>query len=417
MKKLVASLMLALALLGCKETVALGATNLDQLHTYDFSFYLEDVMVLSPTSTSAFINGQTVVGNQPLLIDNRTMVPVRFVAEAMQIGTVEWNPSLQQIRIVTQDDQEIKMFIGQNTIFLDHGTYQMDVVPQVVENRTYIPLRALGDILGKFTYYDEPTQLIVIRNADVAEPLEYHSSIMAYLQWAMQDHEIVYSDSLVTFIRKEGKLYQILETFDENGYAIEEQPFDIANNSFLWQTQKVGENWYFSYHPALASANYAAVYEQNAKGEIAFIADTYASNWQVYHDYFYVLDNMPYEISPESDTAYAGNLQRISLIDAKKGQPGNPSTGWEKLGKEGYLYGYPVRLHKNTNDTYTVVGRISDTAPQLITQEDGIYSFGVELYAANALPTLGYYKIDLSGIRNHEKIRDCNPDEFMIENE
>ena len=32
----------------------------------------------------------------------------------------------------------------------------------------------------------------------------------------------------------------------------------------------------------------------------------------IYHDYFYVLDNMPYEISPESDTAYAGNLQRIS---------------------------------------------------------------------------------------------------------
>ena len=67
---------------------------------------LEDkVVVLIIGDDSPSVNGQTVLIDQPaIIINNRTLAPLRFVAEAFG-GTVEWNSATHVAEIHTNNNK------------------------------------------------------------------------------------------------------------------------------------------------------------------------------------------------------------------------------------------------------------------------------------------------------------------------
>ena len=75
----------------------------------------------------------------PLIINNRTMVPIRIVTETLG-GEAFWNEDTQTVTL-TIDGKTITMQIG---IVLE----KYGVAPIIIDNRTYVPIRFVAEELG-----------------------------------------------------------------------------------------------------------------------------------------------------------------------------------------------------------------------------------------------------------------------------
>lgn len=89
----------------------------------------------------------------PFIEDGRTFVPVRFVAEAFG-AEADWGPKdgATEWVTLTNGDMVITITIGEYTIEVVNGdeteTVVSDVVAFIRDGRTFLPLRAIGEIFG-----------------------------------------------------------------------------------------------------------------------------------------------------------------------------------------------------------------------------------------------------------------------------
>jgi len=94
-------------------------------------------------------------GTTPVVIGDRTLIPIRAIIETLG-GTVGWDEASQTITINCQNNN-ISMIIG-NTNAKVNGKYvTLDVAPQVVNDRTMLPLRFVGESLGYTVKWDNET--------------------------------------------------------------------------------------------------------------------------------------------------------------------------------------------------------------------------------------------------------------------
>ncbi len=76
----------------------------------------------------------------------RVFVPVRFVSEALG-AQVEWVQQEQKI-VIGRGGKEIILYIGQKEVFVDGRPYTLDVAVRLVNSRTMVPLRFVSEALG-----------------------------------------------------------------------------------------------------------------------------------------------------------------------------------------------------------------------------------------------------------------------------
>jgi len=106
------------------------------------------------------VNGKTVsFPDQPPVVQNeRTLVPVRFVAEALGYG-VAWNQADNSAVI---DDGKIVLYIGTNTAKIGGKTVTLDVKTTVIRNRTMVPLRVVAETLDCSVDWIAETKTVLI---------------------------------------------------------------------------------------------------------------------------------------------------------------------------------------------------------------------------------------------------------------
>ena len=95
----------------------------------------------------------------PTIINDRTLVPVRFISEGFgaQVG---WDGDNGVVTIDT-GNTTVTMTLGSQTINIGGTDQEIDVAPQIIGDRTFIPLRAAAEAIGKKVFWD-PRGLIVI---------------------------------------------------------------------------------------------------------------------------------------------------------------------------------------------------------------------------------------------------------------
>ena len=121
----------------------------------------DNTIVLTLGSTTATVFGQTVVNDvAPVARNNRTLLPIRFVAEALG-AQVDWNADLQKVTI-SKADLLIEIYLGQTTAYVNGSPVVLDVAAFAENNRTYLPLRFVAEALGAEVLWDAPTQTITI---------------------------------------------------------------------------------------------------------------------------------------------------------------------------------------------------------------------------------------------------------------
>lgn len=96
----------------------------------------------------------------PVVIENRTFVPVRAVSEMIG-ATVGWDAQTRTVTIEA-DGKRLSIPVDSNTATLDGKEVPMDASAQIVDGRTVLPLRFVSESLGLKVEWDAKTQTITI---------------------------------------------------------------------------------------------------------------------------------------------------------------------------------------------------------------------------------------------------------------
>jgi len=109
----------------------------------------------------------------PFLRDNRTFVPVRYLAMALGIpeSGIAWDGQTQTVTLVAPQ-VTLKMVGGQKVMFANDKPLAMDVAPLIQEGRTYLPARYVAEALGYQVGWNPATQTVVVSSAAEGEGAE-----------------------------------------------------------------------------------------------------------------------------------------------------------------------------------------------------------------------------------------------------
>lgn len=113
------------------------------------------------TSIKLLIDGQAIQSDvAPVISNNRTMVPLRVISEGLG-AQVAWDGTTRTVRVALADS-EILLGIGKATALVDNQEYKLDAPPVIIGNRTMVPLRFIGEALGAQVHWNATTRTVSI---------------------------------------------------------------------------------------------------------------------------------------------------------------------------------------------------------------------------------------------------------------
>lgn len=133
---------------------------------------LKEAVILFLGSPQAFIKNQPAAVDTenpnaaPMLVNDRTLVPLRFVAEGFD-AVVDWNG---QDATVKQNGNTVIFTAGSAAYTINGAQKALDVAAQIYDGRIYIPLRAVTEALGKQVFWADG--LIILSDIpDIFDPV------------------------------------------------------------------------------------------------------------------------------------------------------------------------------------------------------------------------------------------------------
>ena len=110
---------------------------------------------------TVFLDGTQITFDvPPQNIGGRVMVPLRAIFEAMD-AKLEWEPATQTAT-ATRGDVVVIMQIGNYNITVSGITITLDVPPLIVEGRTLVPVRAVAESFNAIPMWDDLTQTVTL---------------------------------------------------------------------------------------------------------------------------------------------------------------------------------------------------------------------------------------------------------------
>lgn len=96
----------------------------------------------------------------PELINSRTLVPLRSVFEAMK-ATVEWDAETRTA-IATRNGITIRVPIDSSTIYKNDEAIPIDVPAQIINSRTMVPVRVIAEAFGADVQWNGNGMTVII---------------------------------------------------------------------------------------------------------------------------------------------------------------------------------------------------------------------------------------------------------------
>ena len=98
-------------------------------------------------------NEAVIYDTAPVIRNDRTLVPIRIVTETLG-GKVDWNGVTKEVTLHI-DGKEIKMTVGKTL-------EKYGVAPVIIDGRTFVPVRFVADELGATIAWDDATKTVTI---------------------------------------------------------------------------------------------------------------------------------------------------------------------------------------------------------------------------------------------------------------
>jgi hypothetical protein len=121
----------------------------------------EIVITLQIGSGIAYVGSEAItLDTAPIIQNGRTLVPLRFIMETFG-AAVDWNGDLKIITI-TQRMSTIQLQIGSSIAWIDGSNETLDTPPIIQNERTFVPVRFIAEALGATVDWDGATKTITI---------------------------------------------------------------------------------------------------------------------------------------------------------------------------------------------------------------------------------------------------------------
>lgn len=135
------------------------------------------LLMLLPLSVSAasdaiavFIDGQYLSADvPPQIIADRTMVPLRAIFEALG-ATVDWNDETKTV-VSQRGDVTVSMTIGADHLVKNGAEIAVDVPAQIVDDRTLVPVRAIAESFDCEVFWNAEERYVRIVSVKLPEPV------------------------------------------------------------------------------------------------------------------------------------------------------------------------------------------------------------------------------------------------------
>lgn len=191
-----------------------------------------------------WVDGRYLASSEsPYIEGGTTMVPLRFISERIGFD-VKYDERLKQI-IIIGNDTRIAMAKNNKNVMVNGKFMALDKPPTIKNGRTYVPLRAIAEMMGKNVDWDGEKRTVIIginypkfdkdQKEKMIEPKEA-------LRLAKST-----SSGEVTAFELDGKKYKVeIEDREKeykyviNAYTGEIEKFDEQEN------KDIEDNFYFS---------------------------------------------------------------------------------------------------------------------------------------------------------------------------
>ncbi len=123
----------------------------------------QKTIVMKLGSTTATIDGKSVkLDVAPVAVDGRTLVPVRFISEALD-AKVDWDGKTSKITI-TLGDKVIVLTLNSSIAYVNGTKVTLDVPAKAINGRTMVPVRFVSESLDQEVSFDSVTKEIIIKS-------------------------------------------------------------------------------------------------------------------------------------------------------------------------------------------------------------------------------------------------------------
>lgn len=108
------------------------------------------------------VNGNSLQNAEAIIQHGTTLLPVRSIGTALG-GEVTWDAATKTA-FIEKGDTQIKVPVGERLIYVNGEAKHLIVVAQVIDGRTYLPLRVIGESLDCNIVWDNKTKTVEINN-------------------------------------------------------------------------------------------------------------------------------------------------------------------------------------------------------------------------------------------------------------
>jgi len=119
-----------------------------------------------------YLNGQPLrTSVAPVQQNGRTLVPMRDIFEALG-AQVDYN-SLNQTIVAQQGNTSVRMALGSREAMVNNARIMLDVPAQAYYGRTLVPLRFVSEAMGANVDYNPVQNIVAINGTDLTGGSRY----------------------------------------------------------------------------------------------------------------------------------------------------------------------------------------------------------------------------------------------------
>ncbi|MBQ7876307.1 MAG: hypothetical protein IJ316_03370 [Clostridia bacterium] len=182
------------------------------------------------------VNGVVVeTDTAPYIKNDRTMVPMRAIFEALG-ALVTWNDDTKTARGV-KGETTVEITVGENLIYKNGEAVVLDCVAEIVNDRTFVPVRAISEAFGATVTWDNDNRTVNIFTETKVIRIGTHSIVDDDPYFVDPETGERYMDE----DKAEAKIYALNKVKETLGVDIEFVQYPVDYTSVIAQSLENGE--------------------------------------------------------------------------------------------------------------------------------------------------------------------------------
>ena len=144
------------------------------------AFAPASVLTVRAQNVTVIVNGQTMQFDQPPIMRNgRVFVPLRGIFEQLGASVVYASGQIN----ATRGSTTVSLTIGSNAATVNGQQVTVDVAPFVIDNRTLVPLRFVSQSLGATVNWNDSNETVTINGGGGPQPPPARREVELTYQW------------------------------------------------------------------------------------------------------------------------------------------------------------------------------------------------------------------------------------------